>query len=245
MSFHIALSLRLTHEYWGDETPPLRILPTDMHHFTRAGFLAKPAPARLDVVAETAQLTAPTQLDFDVFTTSPDTYVLTKGLAAEKVPLFDLGTETELQLSDALPVQAPARMPGDPLLRLRIPIDVSGTHEVTFHLQAVSALWAYYFTGENAVEGLQISDAAGSTSFKDLGPSAITDGHVARVLRSDTPIKMTYRSDARFALEARQDPPFDPITLIPVLPAAGVNLRPTDDPAAAAPLQSDIFVSLW
>jgi hypothetical protein len=245
MSFHIALSVAMTHEYWGDETPPLRIIPSNMHAFTRAGFLAKPAPARLDVVAETAQLTEPTHINCDVFTTSPDTYVLTHGLAADTVPLFDLEDACELRLSDAEPIEVAARMPGDPLLRLRIPVDVTGTRNVTFHMQSVSALWAYHFTGTNVADGLQITDPAGTATFADLGSTPVSEGHVARVLRSDSPIKMTFRSDARFALEARQDPPFDPITLIPVLPAAGVNLRPTDDPAAAAPLQSDIFVSLW
>ncbi|SFR39599.1 hypothetical protein SAMN04488005_1387 [Yoonia tamlensis] len=245
MSFHIALSLRVTHEYWGDETPPLRILPSDMRAFTRAGLLAKPAPARLDVVAETALLTEPTQIACDVYTTSPDTYALTQGLRADTLPIYDLGSATEMHLADAVPLENVPRLPGDPLLRLLITLDETGTRNLRLHLQTVSALWAYHFTGDAAPEGLQITDPTGAASFDDLGTAPIAEGHSARILRSDAPIKLRYRSDARFTLEARQDPPFDPITLIPVLPAAGVNLRPTDDPAAAAPLQSDIFVSLW
>lgn len=248
MSHHIALTLQIAHEYWGDENVPLEIVPHDPKHFSRLGLLAKRSPARLDVIAETADLTTPQTLIFDVIARDQTLLAVTAGPDWATTPHIDLthlSENADISLTDVLNDTDSARMPGDPLLRVALKVPVDDTRLVTLHLSAVAALWAYHVTGSKVDDPLQIIDANNEFSFNDLGKTLLPDGTSARVLRSDAPIAMRYRSSNRFTLQVQQDPPFDPITLIPVLPAAGVNLRPTTDPAAAASLQSDIFISLW
>ncbi|WP_296426437.1 hypothetical protein [Yoonia sp.] len=248
MSYHVALSLKIFHAFWGNETPPLRIVPHDPRGFSRLDLLAKPGAASLDIVAETAKLTDPVIVSFDVIANDPNIAALTAGFDWASLPRIDLTADTDdvdgIVTAYAAPV-ADRRMPGDPLMRIDLAIPATGLRRVTLRCDAPAALWAYHITGKRAVGPLQIVDAAKAVAFEDLGETALPDGTPARVLRSTAPIALRYRSAMRFALEETQDPPFDPITLIPVLPVAGINLRPAPDMAAAASLQSDIFVSLW
>lgn len=248
MSYRIAISLRIAHDYWGDDTIPLQIRPSDPGGFRRLDLLSKPSPAQIDIIADEDEIQDSQAINLDVVASDPNIYALTDGADWAQVPLVDLTNVTsdrEVSLSDVPIHTDAARQPGDPLLRVNLSIPAEGTHFVTLRLSAVSTLWAYHVTGNKVDDPLQVIDKNNGLSFEDLGKSALPDGDMARIFRSSQPIPLRYRPDASFTLEARQDPPFDPITLIPVLPAAGVNLRPTPDPAAGAPLQSDIFVSLW
>lgn len=248
MSFHHALSLTITHGFWGDEAPPLRIVPRDPAAFVRAGLIAKHRTAHLDVVAETALLTDPLTLELDVIATNPALSNVTAGVDWATLPCVDLGKDADTDLftlSAHLADNPPVRAPGDPLFKIDLILPVTGLRAVTLHCDAVSALWAYHITGLRAQGPLSVVDPDKQTSFADMGQTALPDGQTARVLRSTTPLPVQYRSPARFALEEQQDPPFDPITLVPVLPAAGLRLRAPSDPSAPHSLQSDIFVSLW
>lgn len=248
MSYHIAASIRINHGFWDDEVPPLRIAPSDPRMFSRLGLLAKPSAARIDVIAETDAFTEPAIITFDVVATSHDVLAVTGSVNWATLPHLMLAADLDAPIvpyADVVMDHAPNRLPGDPLLRMSVAIAATGTREITLLMPTVAPLWAYHFTGEKAKDALQILDPSDTHQFEDLGERALTEGLSARVLRSTAPIALAYRSPARFKLEALQDPPFDPITLIPVLPAAGINMRPADDPAAAQHLQSDIFVSLW
>lgn len=246
MAHRIALSFQLTHDYWGDDTVPLQIRPTDPQTFKRLGLLAKPSPASIDIIADDEVFDKETIVSCDVTTTDLDVFALTDGSDWARLPHLDLTAltkSTEITLSDVPILTDAARLPDDPLLRVNLSIPAEGTVSITLRLTAVSTLWAYHVTGNKVNEPLQVVDKTNGSSFEDMGQSPLPDGSMTRVFRSTQPIPLRYRPDARFALEAPQDPPFDPITLIPVLPAAGVNLRPAPD--AAPRLQSDIFVSLW
>lgn len=248
MSFHHALSLTVSHGFWGDTAPPLRIVPRNASAFRRAGLVAKPGQAHLDVVAETAMLTAPLTLELDVVSTDPELAAMTDGIDWAHLPRVALDQNTDsgtFSLTANRTEKPPDRTQGDPFFRIAVTLPATGLRAVTLQCSAVSALWAYHITGLRAQGPLTVMDPDRRISFADLGQTALPDGQTARVLRSTTPLPMQYRSPARFALEQQQDPPFDPITLIPVLPAAGARLRPPSDPGAPHSLQSDIFVSLW
>lgn len=248
MDYRIALSCRILHDYWGDDLPPLRITPHDPSLLSHRGMIAKPSEAGIDLVAETGSLDESDSVTLDVFATDDVLIGVTDGVDGNTLPHLSLTENSEnvdLTLTDVPKRTDATRLPGDPFLRIDLALPETGTRKVTLHLSAVAALWAYHITGDKVAEPLQIIDNSNEFEFEDLGQSALPDGITARVFRSTSPVALRRRSPVRFTLEAPQDPPFDPITLIPVLPAAGVNLRPTDDPAAGAPLQSDIFVSLW
>lgn len=248
MSYHHALDLTLTHGFWGDAPPPLRIVPRDPAGVARAGLIVKAGHARLDVAAETALLTEPLTLELDVIATDPALGGITDGVDLATLPRVDLTGDTadaSVALTDHLASNPLARVPGDPLLQIDLALPATGLRRIALHCPAVAALWAYHITGTRGQGPLSVVDPDRQITFEDLGQTPLPDGQTARVLRSTVPLPVQYRSAARFALEERQDPPFDPITLIPVLPAAGVSLRPPSDPGAPHSLQSDIFVSLW
>ena len=247
MSYHAALDLRIIHDFWGEEPPPLRIVPSDARALARDGLIVKPGRARLDIVTETALLTDPVTVALDVIATDPTLGAVTEGYDPATLPLVTLPDDdaSEYALAEHLPETAQDRAPGDPLFRLSLQLPAIGQRSVTLRCGAHSALWAYHVTGVRSTGPLQVIDPASEITFEDLGQAALPGGHMARVLRSTQPLPLRYRSTARFALEELQDPPFDPITLIPVLPAAGANLHPPAEPGASHPLQSDIYVSLW
>lgn len=248
MSFHIALSVQMTHDYWGDEAPPLRIVPQSATRFASLGLLAKPSAARLDVVAETKYLDAPTTVTLAVIADDPDLPQLTSGIDWEALPHVDLTGytgDTSALLPTVLADGAVPRAPSDPLMLIDVTIPATGKRNVDLHCPSVMAIWAYHIMGRTADVPLQIKDPQAQVRFEDAGQTALPNGTSARVLRSTTPIAMQQRTNARFILEQTQDHPFDPITLIPVLPAAGANLRPAPGGSPETTLQSDIFVSLW
>ncbi len=247
-SYHIAQSLQIIHDYWGDEVPPFRVIPHNPNTLSRQGLLPKPGAGRLDIVAETSALTEQQIVTVDVLIDDQSIATITDGTDGAMTPHLDLTDQSEdfdISLSDVRKRTDAPRVPGDPFMRIDLAVPSTGTCKGTLRLSTIAALWAYHITGNKVGDPLQIIDNEKEYAFEDLGQSALPDGAVARVFRSTAPVALRHRSQARFTLEARQDPPFDPITLIPVLPAAGINLRPTTDPAAATPLQSDIFVSLW
>ncbi|WP_341366037.1 hypothetical protein [Yoonia sp. BS5-3] len=248
MSHRIALSFQIAHDYWGDETVPLKIFPSDPHALAMAGVLAKRSPARIDLIADDDVFDNNQIITVDVTSADTDILALTDGQDWGRTPHLDLSGMTEntdIALVDVPILTDAPRLPGDPLLRVNLPVAAEGTGLITLRLTAVATLWAYYVTGSKGGVDLQVIDQNNNATFEDLGQSPLPDGALARVFRSTQAIPLRYRPDARFTLEALQAPPFDPITLIPVLPAAGVHLRRAADPAARAPLQSDIFVSLW
>lgn len=246
MSFHIALTLSITHDYWGDETPPLKIVPSPGRPFADLGLIAKPFAAGIDIVAETALLTEPLQLSLDVLSDDPDLVLLTDVPDWGHVPKAVLEqTDGQILLHDVLKNTDSPRVPGDPFLQLRVDISPKSMRTHRLRLPAVRAFWAYHITGDKVEAPLQITDKSQTHAFEDLGTTPLPKGGVARVIRSAQPIALRRRSDLRLTLEESQDAPFDPITLVPVLPAAGANLRPAAGLAAGSPLQSDIFVSLW
>ena len=247
MTYHLALDLKIIHDFWGDEPPPIRIVPADARALAREGLIAKPGRARLDIVAETALLTDPVTVALDVIATDPTLGAVTAGFDPATLPHVALpdSDADEYALADHLPETAQHRAPAEPLFRLSLQLPATGQRSVTLRCGAHSALWAYHVTGVRSAGPLQVVDQASEITFEDLGQTALPGGHTARVLRSTQPLPLRYRSTARFALEELQDPPFDPITLIPVLPAAGANLHPPAEPGASHPLQSDIYVSLW
>ena len=248
MSYHIALALKITHGFWGDDAPPIRIVPRNPRTFAYLGLVAKPGHARLDVAAETALLTDPVTLELDVVATDPELAVMTDGIDWATLPRVVLTEDTAdvtANLTTHLAPNPPDRAPGDPLFQIDVSLPVTGQRNVTLQCDAMSALWAYHITGARSDGALQVVDSAKRVQFEDLGQTALPGGQQARVLRSTAPLPLRFRSPERFALEERQDPPFDPITLVPVLPVAGINLHPPHDPDAPHSLQSDIFVSLW
>lgn len=248
MSYHLALGLKITHGFWGDDAPPVRIVPRNPRTFAYLGLIAKPGHARLDVVAETVLLTDPVTLELDVVATDPELAVTTDGIdwaTLPRVVLTDGTDDVTTNLTTHLAPKSPARQPGDPLFQIDVALPVTGQRNITLHCDAASALWAYHITGARKDGALHVVDSAKRVQFEDLGQTALPDGQSARVLRSTAPLPLRYRSPERFALEELQDPPFDPITLVPVLPVAGINLHPPHDAGAPHSLQSDIFVSLW
>lgn len=248
MSYHIALALKITHGFWGNDAPPIRIVPRNPRTFAYLGLVAKPGQARLDVVAETAVLTDPVTLELDVVATDPELAVTTDGIDWATLPRVVLTENTDdmtTTFAGHLAPNPPDRQPGDPLFQIDVALPVTGQRNITLHCEATSALWAYHIIGAHSGGALHVVDSAKRVEFEDLGQTALPDGQPARVLRSTKPLPLRYRSPERFALEELQDPPFDPITLVPVLPVAGINLHPPQDAGAPHSLQSDIFVSLW
>ncbi|RAP43332.1 hypothetical protein BYZ73_01075 [Rhodovulum viride] len=242
MRYRVALDLTVRHGFWGDAPAPLRIAAADPVRLARADIVFKTDGTRAILgLPETAPPPAPVALDI---LAEPRAIALTEGWQADAVPVLTPGPGTsETGLADA--TETLPRGPGDARI-CRLVLDLAGADPggwtLRLSLEPVAALWAYHVTGRGADGPIRVIDPADRIAFEDLGQAPLPDGRPARVIRSTRPVALAARPSVRFRLEETQPAPFDPIALIPVLPAGGVNLRPAPGQDG---LQSDIYVSLW
>ncbi|MBL3570522.1 hypothetical protein BV509_12820 [Rhodovulum sulfidophilum] len=243
MRYRVALDLTVRHGFWGDAPAPLRIAAADPGRLARADIVFKTDGTRAILgLPETAPPPAAVALDI---LAEPRAIALTEGWQADAVAVLTPApgqAETGLAAAqETLP-----RDLGDRRV-CRLLLDLAGADPeagwaLSLRLEPVAALWAYHVTGRGAEGPIRVIDPADEVAFEDLGQTPMPDGRRARVLRSARPVPLAARSPWRFRLEETQPAPFDPIALIPVLPAGGANLRPAPGQDG---LQSDIYVSLW
>ncbi len=251
MGYAPILRLTLTHDYYGDTPAPISAQPSEPAGFTRAGLMLRQNGSVVTVITEEGAA-RPDALRLTLQATSPDLFAVTEGADWRGVPHLGLNLGAEaFRFAELLPsgFAGLAPRPSEPqdrarlLVRLTIALPADGARDVTLAFDAVSALWAYHLTGARSDGDLQIVDAAGAVAFDDLGLQPLPGGTRAKVLRSTAPVPARARPSQRFTLQ--RPSPFGPETLIPVLPAAGIQFKPVTEPGAAARLQSDIYVTLW
>ena len=251
MGYAPILRLTLAHDYYDDALPPIAAAPTEPAGFARAGLLLRQSGGVVTVIAEEGAA-RPEALQLTLLAASPDLFAVTEGADWRAVPHVTLGPQAEdYRFAALLPTgfAGLAPPPGEPqdrarlLARLTIALPAEGARDVSLAFDAVAALWAYHLTGARSDGDLQIVDALGAVAFDDLGLHPLPGGTRAKVLRSAAPVPARARPSQRFALQ--RPSPFGPETLIPVLPAAGIQFKPVTEPGAAARLQSDIYVTLW
>ncbi len=250
MSWRIALTVSVVHDYWGDGPAPVLLAAVDRSALARDGMMLRPAPGGGAVIAEVGDQ-MPASITLDLIATDDLLLPLTDKVSGGRalVPLIDLTegvADIDLTFSPAAAADAEPRGLADRrLARLAVALPLEGTRSVRISCRAVEALWTYHFVGQSIDGPIRIVDAEARIDFEDLGQHTLPGGRRARVLRSVAPVPLRARPVVRLALEEARPAPFDAMTLIPVLPAAGPALRPVTDAGAAATLQSDIYVSLW
>lgn len=246
MEFAPVLRLTLAHDYYGNAAPPIAVQPVDPRAFDRAGLLLRHTGQHVTIIADQDQ-PRPTRVSLNLIVESTDIFAVTQGADWKAVPHMPvpLGAD-RVRFSALVPDETEAQFRSRRLARLEIdlPADpASNLRDVTLEFEAVATLWAYYLMGARADAALQVVDPEGEVGFDDLGTQSLPNGKTAQILRSNRPVPARARPTRRFTLQ--QPGPFGPKTIIPVLPAAGVQFKTVTEPDAAARLQSDIFVTLW
>lgn len=242
MAYRAILTLSLSHDYYGSENVPLRIMPADAQTFSKAGLMLRQNGNEILVLADD-QEAHPEMLVLDVSADSPDVFVVTKGADWRHVLAFDVQGDTFKFDADVATDRLP-QMQAQRLARLSFAVTSGQERSCALHFNAVEALWAYHVIGAQNSDDLEIVDPASETTFSSLGASILPDGKRAFVIRSDSPLPARARPTQKFTLQ--RPSAFGPEALVPVLPAAGISFKPIEQqPGNAARLQSDIYVSLW
>jgi hypothetical protein len=246
MEFAPVLRLTLAHDYYGNAAPPIGVQPSDPLTFDRAGLLLRHTGQHVTIIADKDQ-PRPTSVRLNLVADSPYIFAVTEGAGWKAIPQMRLPLGADrVGFADLVPEKTETQSQSRYLARLVIDLPAdpgSDVRNVTLEFGAVATLWAYYLTGARADTALQVVDLDGEMGFQDLGKHSLPNGKTAQVLRSDRPIPARARPTRQFALQ--QPGPFGPKTIMPVLPAAGVQFKTVTESDAAARLQSDIFVTLW
>ncbi len=254
MEYRTALEIDVRHNYWGDAPAPFAVQAAHPLQLQRAGVVLRQGGAGSLLAAPTEAEGLPETVALDVIAEDTQLIGLTQGWRADTVPVFspelsaksgESGAECVVQIASKAQSELP-RAPGDRrLCRIILPLEASRFPiSCIISCEAVEALWAYHIVGKGNKDSIHIVDDAANIAFDDLGEEVLPNGRTARVLRSSAPVPIRRRNVIRLSLKEDQPPPYDPETLIPVLPVGGSNLRPAAGDAPADILQSDIYVSL-
>lgn len=254
MEYRAALEIDIRHDYWGDAPAPFRIQAANPALLQRADLVLRSDGPEALLAAPSQTDGLPERVALDIIAEDMQLVGLTRGWRADTVPVFapeiaatqDTGpAQISISPTSAARSDMP-RAPGDRrLCRLDLPLDPARFPiTCTVTCETVEALWAYHIVGKAGAGPIHIVDDTGKVAFNDLGEQTLPDGRTARILRSVAPVPIRQRNAIRLALKQDQPPPYDPETLIPVLPVGGANLRPVAGDMPADILQSDIYVSL-
>ncbi len=254
MEYRAALEIDIRHDYWGDAPAPFRVSAADPSLLQRAGLVLRSGGPGAVLVAPVEIEEVPVRVTLDIIADDTQLIGLTRGWRSDTVPVFapELATapgddvaQISISPTDSAQSDLPRR-PGDRrLCQLDLPFDPARFPiTCTVACETVQALWAYHIVGKGSADPIRVVDDTDKIAFDDLGEEVLPNGRTARVLRSSTPVPIRQRNAIRLALKEDQPPPYDPETLIPVLPVGGSNLRPIPGATPADILQSDIYVSL-
>lgn len=245
MGYSERLRLSMRHAYFGLEAPPVSVQLQDARTFGRAGCLLRQRGAVAHVLVDEDE-PPPGACALALVANTPDVIAVTKGgvwggAAEITAPLG----QDEIDFAEAPAAEAaPVRGRFAPqLATLEIALPTEGRRDLTLKFEAVASHWAYHVIGLDEAEGLAVVDTTGAVSFDDLGTQELPNGQAARVIRSAQAVAARARPAERFSLQKAG--PFGPETLVSVLPAGTPPYKPIPDAGAEAPLQSDIFVTLW
>lgn len=244
MAWGVLIDLRLTHEYYAPDMPPVTVKPSDMIAFDRAGLMLRQSGAQTLVLVEDDQTDLPATVTLDLEVQNPDVVMVSQGSDWSHVPQITLAADTaSADLSDAnvstVP-QTPGRMR---LAQVTIDLIAETKRDLVVHFAAQSSHWAYHVIGPGNDDVL-ISDNDGEVTFDPLGRVDLPDGTPAQVIRSREALPARARPAQRFSLS--RPGPFGPRTLIPVLPAPQPLFATVSAPdGAGALIQSDIYVSIF
>jgi hypothetical protein len=242
MMYDPLMTLTLAHDYF-DGPPPLRASLRDTAEMARAGVLAKPGPASLTLWLEAGE-PRPASLSFDIWSTDPAILHVTPALAAEgvsEIAIEPAQGPSEHRLDPAGFGGAPGPEGRRALLRLTVALPADGVPDLRVVWPAVEAIWAYHILGRTE-DGLSVVDSEGEVRFDAAGPTALPDGRVAQCYRSDRPLALRARAQARFSL--MREGPFGLQTLVDALPGAGAVTSYAEGTGPTAQMQSDIYITL-
>lgn len=254
MDYATALEIGVRHTYWGDASAPFSVRAADPTIMRRVGLIMRSGGSGAVVAAPVGADGMPDRLAFDVLAEDVQQISLTEGWQADSVPIFAPdplteagvdGTNCTIRPTDESQSELP-RLPGDRrLCQISLPLSAAQFPiRCTVSCDTVQALWAYHIVGKSGADPIHIVDEAAEILFDDLGEETLPNGRIARILRSNTPVPLRWRNAIRLSLKEDQPPPYDPETLIPVLPVGGPNLKPVAGATPTDILQSDIYVSL-
>ena len=263
MIFTPLITLRIQHEYLGEATPPISVEADvdTLRVVAGANLRLRAISGRLDIFADdnravlqhwTRDGTVP--FVFRLRSTDPDLPTVTAGLATARRKLFLLDSDLDdaLARGDAVPPEAihPAEPGGlvltsdalnPPMAIMRMRIDPKEREIERFvRFEADARHWIYNVVGGPANANYSIRDSQGNVEFENLGDHALSNGARAVRFRSNVPIPVRARPQARF--ELMDDGPFGERVVVPVLPAARAGVG-TPDPAGNG-IGSDIYVNL-
>lgn len=254
MEYRTALEIDIHHDYWGDASAPFSVEAANPVLLQRAGLVLRRGGPGALLAAPTGAEGLPERVAIDIIAEDMQLIGLTQGWRADTVPVFasDLAAIQEsgpVQIAISPTAKAQSDLPRHPgdrrLCQLDLPLDPARFPiTCTVTCDTVEALWAYHIVGKGGADPIHIVDDTGKIAFDDLGEETLPNGRTARILRSTAPVPIRQRNAIRLALKQDQPPPYDPETLIPVLPVGGANLRPVADDMPADVLQSDIYISL-
>ncbi|WP_300038602.1 hypothetical protein [uncultured Roseobacter sp.] len=244
MTWAAIAQLRLVHDYYAPNMPPVTVRPADPTAFDKEGLLLRQMGPRVLVVAEEDNTELPESVTLDLDVQNPDVIALTEGASWTHVPQIGLPLHLDnAQLSAAGPSDVPQPPSSRKLAQVSIGLSAGSLRRMTLRCEAVASHWAYHVTGPGSEE-VVIEDTEGAVLFDALGAVDLPDGTPAHVIRSRDALPARARPLQRFSLS--RPGPFGPRTLIPVLPAPQplFTTVPTPDGAGAL-IQSDIYVSIF
>lgn len=254
MEYRAALEVDIRHDYWGEAPAPFRVFAANPDALRRADLVLRSGGPGAVLAAPSDAEALPDRITLDIVADDTQLIGLTRGWRADTVPVFapdlaatDAADKTRISISPTDEAKSDlSRHPGDRrLCQLDLPLDPTRFPIIcTVACETVQALWAYHIVGKGNADPIHVVDDADKIAFDDLGEEILPDGRTARVLRSSTPVPIRQHNSIRLALKKDQPPPYDPETLIPVLPVGGLNLKPIPGATPADILQSDIYVSL-
>ena len=244
MTWGAIAQLRLEHDYYAPNMPPVTVRPSDAAGFDKAGLLLRQMGPKVLIVAEEDNTDLPESVSLDLDVQNTDVIALTEGADWTNVPQIGLpGHLDHALLSAAGPSEVPQPAASRKLAQVSIGLVPGSLRRMTLRCEAVASHWAYHVTGPGSDEVI-IEDSEGEVEFDPLGAVDLPDGTPAHVIRTRSALPARARPLQRFSLS--RPGPFGPRTLIPVLPAPQPLFTSVPAPdGAGALIQSDIYVSIF
>ncbi|MEL6125752.1 MAG: hypothetical protein AAFR57_05050 [Pseudomonadota bacterium] len=243
-------TVTVRHAYWGEEVPPLTLVPGRKFagQIAALGGVIRPRPGGLICgVPEGAgdldeTLTQP--MEIDMVATDPMVEMVTdEAMGPGTVPIFTVTCVSDETDTTRLSLETAQAVTGgfSAFARLLVTAEPEGRDlSASVEFAAVARIWTYNVTGGDASAKLAVQDPAGAASFDRIADRRLPNGTTARCFRSHDAIHLNRRPPERFELVS--EGPFGPRTIVPILPTpTPTALRKDPD---SGQLTSDIYVNL-
>ncbi|MCF2872563.1 hypothetical protein L0664_15915 [Octadecabacter sp. G9-8] len=232
------LRLRLRHDFYQGDPAPITVVPSDPETFTTQSLFLKPDGADWSIASDATDL--PASIDFELRADNGDIWSVTASANWAQRPLIlALLDQDDVALSDDTDTSGPQDRAHPVLALVRAAPHTDG-RVVTVSFAAPSVFWTYCIIG-NGSEDTFVKDPRGEVDFENIGPETLPSGEIVQRWRSGVALPARARPTHQFAL--MKHGPIGDETLIPVLPAAGLDITTIKD--GEPDLHCKIYVSLF